>query len=119
MIHSHFGVIADRIPRRRKEDVAWAEVAQFYNAYQSNIISTINAEKKASAKAKGKQRAISQEPDDLEPWENELPEEFKGANGYDVAKHLLEVGLRGVRDKDPRFEDLEYKVYSNSLVYDY
>lgn len=84
--------------RRRKEDVAWAEVAQFYNARQSNILSTISQEKKASAKAKGKQRVTLQEPEDLEPWGNELPEEFRGANGDDVAKHLLESGLKGVRD---------------------
>ena len=100
--------------------MAWSEVAQFYNAYQSNILSTISQEKKASARAKGKQRATSQEPEDLEPWENELPEEFRGSNGYDIARHLLEAGLKGVSDKDPRFEDLEYKVRANLhlLIYE-
>ena len=96
--------------RRKKEDLAWAEVAQFYNAHQSNVLSTINQKNRASSKSKGKQRAGSQEPESLEPWENELPETFRGSNGYDIAKRLLETGAKDIGKGDQRLEELQFKV---------
>ncbi|KAL5525497.1 hypothetical protein ACEPAG_6833 [Sanghuangporus baumii] len=96
------------IYRRKKEDLAWAEVAQFYNAHQANVLSTIN-QKNRAAKGKGKQRATSQEPEDLEPWENELPEKFRGPKGYDAAKQLIELGVEGVGKGDSRLEQLQFK----------
>ncbi|KAL5526291.1 hypothetical protein ACEPAF_8014 [Sanghuangporus sanghuang] len=96
------------IYRRKKEDLAWAEVAQFYNAHQTNVLSAIN-QKNRAAKGKGKQRAASQEPEDLEPWENELPEKFRGPKGCDAAKQLIELGVEGVGKGDPRLEQLQFK----------
>ena len=100
--------------RRKKEDVAWAEVAQFYNAHQANVLASINQRNRtrtpADGKAKGKQRATSQEPEDLEPRENELPDVFRGPKGYDVAKHILGLGFDGVGKGDPRLEELRYMV---------
>ena len=61
-----------------------------------------------SAKAKGKQRATSEDPDS-EPWENELPAKFRGANGYDIAKRIIHERDR-IGKGDARLEDLEYKV---------
>ncbi|KAI5119965.1 hypothetical protein M0805_004345 [Coniferiporia weirii] len=98
-------LFTEQIEERRKEDIAWAEVAQFYNAHQTNVLSSLNQ----STKAKGKQRATSREPEELEPWENELPDAFRGSKGYDVAKHLLEVGVEGIGKGDPRQEELQYK----------
>lgn len=97
------------VPRRKKEDLAWAEVAQFYNTHQANVLSAIN-QKTRGGKGKGKQRAASQEPEDLEPWENELPETFRGPKGYDAAKQLIEVGIEGVGKGDPRLAQLQFKV---------
>ncbi|KAL5504421.1 hypothetical protein ACEPAH_8496 [Sanghuangporus vaninii] len=96
------------IYRRKKEDLAWAEVAQFYNAHQTNVLSAIN-QKNRAAKGKGKQRAASQEPEDLEPWENELSEKFRGPKGYDAAKQLIELGVEGVGKGDPRLEQMQFK----------
>ncbi|EJD07140.1 uncharacterized protein FOMMEDRAFT_165737 [Fomitiporia mediterranea MF3/22] len=102
-------LFTEQIEERKKEDLAWAEVAQFYNAHQANVLSGISQKSRASSKAKGKQRAGSQEPESLEPWENELPDVFRGPRGYDLAKHLLEVGVEGIGKPDSRREDLEYK----------
>lgn len=81
-------------------------MAQFYNAYQENILSAI----KSSIKAKGKQRATSQELEDLEPWENELSEAFRGQKGYDIAKQLSDLGMENVGKGDARRAELQYKV---------
>ncbi|KAH8112630.1 Mis12-Mtw1 protein family-domain-containing protein [Phellopilus nigrolimitatus] len=102
-------LFTEQIEERKKEDVAWAEVAQFYNAHQTNVLSSLNQRKSLSAKAKGKQRATSQEPEALEPWENELPDVFRGSKGFDVAKQLLEVGIESVGKGDSRLEELQYK----------
>lgn len=78
------------------------------------MLASLNQQRKArtslSAKAKGKQRATSNEPEDLEPWESELPERFRGSNGYDVARYLLQEGVEGVSKGDPRRKDLLYMV---------
>ncbi|THH04006.1 hypothetical protein EW145_g5840 [Phellinidium pouzarii] len=105
-------LFTEQIEERKKEDVAWAEVAQFYNAHQTNVLSTLNQRNRSrtpSAKARGKQRATSQEPEELEPWENELPDVFRGARGYDIAKQLLDIGVADVGKGDPRREGLQYK----------
>ncbi|KAL5476599.1 hypothetical protein ACEPAI_3279 [Sanghuangporus weigelae] len=101
-------LFTEQIEERKKEDLAWAEVAQFYNAHQANVLSAIN-QKNRAAKGKGKQRATSQEPEDLEPWENELPEKFRGPKGYDAAKQLIELGVEGVGKGDSRLEQLQFK----------
>lgn len=103
--------------RRRKEDAAWAEVGQFYETHKVNVLTSLSQQRKArtslSAKAKGKQRATSTEPEDLEPWESELPEQFRGSKGYDVAKYLLQAKIEGVSEGDPRRKDLLYMVCIN------
>lgn len=102
-------------PRRRKaEDSAWAEASQFYNAHQKNVLSALDKGSRSrtptSATAKGKQRAISQEPEDVEPWEHELPEQFRGSNGFDVARKLTERGVDVVGTGDKRGSTFRYKV---------
>lgn len=103
--------------RRRKEDAAWAEVGQFYETHKSNVLASLHQRSRArtplSAKAKGKQRAASTEPEDIEPWESELPEQFRGNGGYDVAKFLLQAGAEGVSKGDPRRDELLFKVRVN------
>lgn len=78
------------------------------------MLASLSQQRKArtslSAKAKGKQRATSIEPEDLEPWESELPEQFRGSKGYDVARYLLQAGIEGVSKGDPRRKDLLYMV---------
>lgn len=69
-----------------------------------------------SAKAKGKQRATSIEPEDLEPWESELPEQFRGSKGYDVARYLVQAGIEGVSKGDPRRKDLLYMVCTHRYL---
>ena len=61
-------------------------------------------------KAKGKQRASSQEPEGLEPWGNELAEAFRGQKGYEVAKQLSDLGTLGVGKGDARRAELQHKV---------
>ena len=61
-----------------------------------------------SAKAKGKQRAISQDLDDYLPHVDELPEHFRG-----VAELALKVLAEDPKEKTPmvqRLEDLQLEV---------
>ncbi|TFK49790.1 hypothetical protein OE88DRAFT_1662456 [Heliocybe sulcata] len=93
----------EHIERAKAEDKAWDEVVHFYNGHQSRVMTALE-ERRKSAKAKGKQRAV-----DWEPREAELTEEFRSANGVDLArKALSEVG-----EQDPlssRLHDLEFTV---------
>ncbi len=100
--------------RLKKEDLAWAEVAQYYNGHRDSVLASINQLQRArtplSAKARGKQRAASQEPEDLDPWENELPTKFRGPGGYDLAKRFVAQGVENVGNGSVGKDDLRYKV---------
>lgn len=76
-----------RIERAKAEDQAWVEVSQFYNSYKENSESALKRQP-LSAKSKGKQRAT-----DSEMWATigrELPLQFQGQKGVDMALRLLE-----------------------------
>ena len=100
--------------RRKKEDLAWAEVAQFYNSHQETIMASINHHQRGrthmSSKTKGKQRAASQELEDLEPWEDELPSTFLGPDAIGLAKGFVSQGVEGVGKGPYRREDILYLV---------
>lgn len=87
---------------RKNEDAAWAEVLQFYNTHQSNVLASIEKDKRQqrsqtqSSKAKGKARTSSVEPELFDVRSQELPEKFLGPEGYDVARTLLEIGVDGI-----------------------
>ena len=77
-----------RACRAKAEDQAWVEVSQFYNSYRENSESVLKRKPLLSAKSKGKQRAT-----DAETWSTmgrELPLQFQGQKGVDVALRLIE-----------------------------
>ncbi|KLO05495.1 hypothetical protein SCHPADRAFT_896210 [Schizopora paradoxa] len=106
-------LFTEQIEKLKKEDLAWAEVAQYYNAHRESVLASINQQQRArtplSAKAKGKQRANSQEPEDLDPWENELPPRFRGPDGFDLAKRFVGSGVENVGKGSGMSDDLRYK----------
>ena len=102
--------------RRKAEDLAWAEVVQFYNAHQANVMESLERRAKplnSSVSGKGKQRASSREPDLFLPRENELPERLR--SGFELARRLLNQGREDVGKGDVRTADMESKV-SFSIV---
>lgn len=81
-------VVANRPRRAKAEDQAWVEVSQFYNSYKENSESALKRRPPVSAKAKGKQRAT-----DVDIWATmgrELPLQFQGQKGVDMALRLIE-----------------------------
>jgi hypothetical protein len=123
--------------RAKVEESAWLEVANFYNTYRSTVLadldkrlapqppSTPSSTRTPSAKAKGKQRASSQEVEDWSsPREYELPEVFRGEEGVGLARGVVGIGGGGEEGrKSPlsaRLEGLEFKVraYLNSFSFD-
>ncbi|KZT23294.1 hypothetical protein NEOLEDRAFT_1136608 [Neolentinus lepideus HHB14362 ss-1] len=93
----------EHIERAKAEDKAWDEVVHFYNGHQSRVMAALE-ERRKSAKAKGKQRAM-----DLEPRETELSDEFRGANGMELARKVLAE----VSEQEPlssRMRDLEFTI---------
>lgn len=94
--------------RSKKEDEAWLQVDSFYNAHYANVVGEIERGTKAreqSAKAKGKQRAASVDPDSMdvdpstvpqtdewEPRDQDLPERFRSADGSELARRILAEG---------------------------
>ena len=64
------------------------EVSQFYNSYKENSESALRRQPLISTKSKGKQRAT-----DAEIWSTmgrELPPQFQGRKGVDMALQLIE-----------------------------
>lgn len=81
-------VAVDKFRRARAEDQAWVAVSQFYNSYKENSESALRRPLPISTKSKGKQRAT-----DSEIWSTmgrELPSQFQGKKGVDVALQLIE-----------------------------
>jgi kinetochore protein Mis13/DSN1 len=81
-------MVANTPCRAKAEDQAWVEVSQFYNSYKENSESALKRRPPVSAKAKGKQRAT-----DAEIWVTmgrELPLQFQGHKGVDMALQLIE-----------------------------
>src|ERR1700691_577763 len=111
--------------RAKAEESAWLEVANFYNTYQSTVLSeldkrlppmapsTPSSRSTLSAKAKGKQRATSQGVEDWsDPREYELSEVFRGEAGIGLARGVVSAGVVGNGGKSPlsaRLEGLEFK----------
>ena len=103
-------------PRAKAEENAWLEVANFYNSYRTDVLAELDKQvpPSTSAKAKGKQRATSQEVEEWSsPREYELPEVFRGEGGVGLARGVIaDAGREGGR-KSPlseRLEGLEFKV---------
>jgi kinetochore protein Mis13/DSN1 len=81
-------MVAHELYSAKAEDQAWVEVSQFYNSYRENSESALQRQPLLSAKSKGKQRAT-----DAEIWSTmgrELPLQFQGQKGLDVALRLIE-----------------------------
>jgi kinetochore protein Mis13/DSN1 len=103
--------VVDGSCRSKAEDQAWVEVSQFYNSYKENSESASRRQPLISAKAKGKQRAT-----DAELWSaigRELPPQFQGRKGVDMALRLIEEGstCAGSSTKlKERLADMEMKV---------
>ncbi|KDQ52709.1 hypothetical protein JAAARDRAFT_162538 [Jaapia argillacea MUCL 33604] len=78
--------------RAMAEDQAWGEVATYYNQHRARVMAETEKMKETrarSAKAKGKQRAMSQEVEDWGPRDYELPEEFRGSEGVALARSIV------------------------------
>jgi len=80
--------VVDGFCRAKAEDQAWVEVSQFYNSYKENSESASRRQPLVSTKSKGKQRAK-----DADIWATmgrELPLQFQGRKGVDMALQLIE-----------------------------
>lgn len=103
--------VVDGSCRSKAEDQAWVEVSQFYNSYKENSESASRRQPLISAKAKGKQRAT-----DAELWSamgRELPLQFQGQKGVDMALRLIEEAPTCVGSSTKlkeRLADMELKV---------
>ncbi|EGN98747.1 hypothetical protein SERLA73DRAFT_181372 [Serpula lacrymans var. lacrymans S7.3] len=122
----------EHIDRAKAEQEAWVHVDQFYNSYQTNSLADLEKRRRAltppsSLKAKGKQRATSVEPGDdwrwLLPREEELPEAFRGKNGVELAKRIMEERFESGEESpiSQRMEDVRFKIdslfsFTNSAV---
>lgn len=97
--------------RAKAEDQAWVEVSQFYNSYRENSESALKRQPPLSAKSKGKQRAT-----DVEMWSTmgrELPMQFQGQEGVDMALRLIEeasISARSSTKVKEKLAGIELKV---------
>ena len=107
--------------RAKAEDQTWVEVSQFYNSYKENSESALKRQPLLSAKSKGKQRAT-----DSEIWATigrELPLQFQGQKGVDMALRLLEEASTSAGSSTKvkeRLADVELKVrpiQSDSMLF--
>ncbi|KAF9232961.1 Mis12-Mtw1 protein family-domain-containing protein [Melanogaster broomeanus] len=113
------------IHRAQAESEAWSRVDQFYRQYEENSNADLEKRRQAlkppsSAKAKGKQRATSQELSDdwswLLPREGDLSDEFKEKIDLELIKQVMSSEplagseFRGPLDRE--IEDLQFKVDS-------
>ncbi|TFY50902.1 hypothetical protein EVG20_g11265, partial [Dentipellis fragilis] len=103
------------IARAHAEEEAWREVTDFYNSHQAAVVADIERSRqtRASAKAKGKQRADPS--DNFEPRESELSDDVRA--NVRLAREILAEGLGQKDALDKRIEDLPYKIdHLRSLV---
>ncbi|KAH7884268.1 Mis12-Mtw1 protein family-domain-containing protein [Phlebopus sp. FC_14] len=113
------------INRAQVEAEAWSRVDQFYHTYAMNSKADLEKRRQAlkpplSAKAKGKQRATSQEPSDdwtwLLPREGDLSDDFQEKINLDLVKQIMSIEphpgseYRDALDQD--MADLEFKLDS-------
>ncbi|KAF9223801.1 hypothetical protein BS17DRAFT_802306 [Gyrodon lividus] len=122
------------INRAQAESEAWSRVDQFYHQWEVNSKADLEKRRQAlnppsSAKAKGKQRATSQEPPDdwswLLPREGDLSDEFKEKVDIELIKQVMSAeprpGSEFQNPLDQEIGDLQFKVdslfsYVNSVV---
>lgn len=120
--------------RSQAESEAWSRVDQFYHQYEAGSKGDLEKRHQAlkppsSAKAKGKQRATSQEPQDdwswLVPREEDLSDGFKDKIDLELIKQVVssepQSGTEFQGPLDQKIGDLQYKVdhlyaYVNSAV---
>lgn len=120
--------------RAQAESEAWSRVDQFYRQYEASSKADLEKRRQAlkpppSAKAKGKQRATSQEPDDdwswLVPREEDLSDGFKDKIDLELIKQVMSSeprpGTEFQGPLDQSIEDLQYEAdnlyaYVNSAV---
>ena len=120
--------------RSEAESEAWSRVDQFYHQYEANSKADLERRRQAlkppsSAKAKGKQRATSQEPQDdwswLVPREEDLSDGFKDKVDLELIKQVVssepQPGTEFQGAMDQTIGDLRFKVdnlysYVNSAV---
>lgn len=101
---------------------AWTQVDHFYNSYVTNSKADLERRRQAtqphsSAKAKGKQRATSQEPPDdwgwLLPREDELSDAFRENVDPDLIKRIMSDVKSESKDiLDERIAGVHFKVDS-------
>jgi kinetochore protein Mis13/DSN1 len=104
------------------ESDAWTQVDHFYNSYITNSKADLERRRQAlqppsSAKAKGKQRATSQEPPDdwgwLLPREDELSDDFRGKINLDLIRRIMSDATSKPKNiLDERIADVPFKVDS-------
>ncbi|KZP20716.1 hypothetical protein FIBSPDRAFT_861449 [Athelia psychrophila] len=104
------------IARRKAEEAAWLDVANYYNTYQASALAEMQkrAPPGTGANGKGKQKATPQE---MEAWssprDSELPEAFRGKTGVALARSVLEdTGGAPRGPNSERLGELEFKVDS-------
>lgn len=112
----------EHIERASAEADAWTQVDYFYNSYITNSKADLERRRQAlqppsSVKAKGKQRAASQEPPDdwgwLLPREDELSDAFREKINPDLIKHIMSDVRSGSRNTlDERIAGVHFKVDS-------
>ena len=97
----------------KAEEDAWIEVTNHYNAIRSEVAAEMD--KAASAKAKGKQRAIPEDDWDID--ERDLPEHFRGKSGIGLARRLMNVESARQDLLGDRLDSLEEVVRRNTLPF--
>ncbi|KAG2060752.1 hypothetical protein BDR06DRAFT_1048284 [Suillus hirtellus] len=112
----------EHIERASAEADAWTQVDYFYNSYITNSKADLERRRQAlqppsSVKAKGKQRAASQEPPDdwgwLLPREDELSDAFREKINPDLIKHIMsDVRSASRNTLDERIAGVHFKVDS-------
>lgn len=112
----------EHIERASAEADAWTQVDHFYNSYVTNSKADLERRRQSmqphsSAKAKGKQRATSQEPPDdwgwLLPREDELSDAFRENVDPDLIKRIMSDVKSGSRNiLDERIAGVHFKVDS-------
>ncbi|KAG2153986.1 Mis12-Mtw1 protein family-domain-containing protein [Suillus clintonianus] len=112
----------EHIERAEAEADAWTQADHFYNSYIANSKADLERRRQAlqppsSAKAKGKQRAASQEPLDdwgwLLPREDELSDAFREKIDPDLIKRIMsDVRSDSGNILDERIAGVHFKVDS-------
>lgn len=95
----------------KAEEDAWIQVTNHYNAIRSDVAAEMD--KAASAKAKGKQRAVPEDEWDID--ERDLPEHFRGKSGIELARRLMSVEVAQQDPLGDRLASLEEMVRRNAL----